>query len=83
VVASHNVTLSWTGSSGTSGYNVYRSTASGTGYQKINSSLQTSTSYIDSAVLSGKTYYYVVTAVAAGGPESPYSNQTTVNIPNP
>jgi hypothetical protein len=82
-VASHNVTLSWTGSSGASGYNVYRSTASGIGYQKINPSLQSSTSYIDSAVLSGKTYYYVVSAVAAGGPESSYSNQTIVNIPTP
>jgi hypothetical protein len=79
---SHYVSLTWTGSSGVSGYNIYRSTTSGTGYTKI-SSLNTSTSFTDRSVTAGTTYYYAATAVASNGAESSYSNQATVKIPSP
>ena len=80
----HSVALIWNASTSTvSGYNVYRSTVSGTGYTKINPSLVLApvVSYTDTTVLNGTTYYYVTTAVDASGNESVYSNQASANIP--
>jgi hypothetical protein len=62
------------------GYNVYRSTIPGSGYQKINSSLISVPKYTDKQVVNGNTYYYVVTAVNKAGGESGYSNEVKVNI---
>jgi len=77
----HTVALTWNASTSTvSGYNVYRSTVSGTGYAKI-SSLPGVLSFTDSTVLNGTTYYYVTTAVDAAGVESAYSNEATAIIP--
>src|SRR5215469_13459900 len=81
---SHSVSLTWSGSgSGVAGYNVYRSTVSGGPYSKINSSLDSQTSYTDGSVSSGTTYYYAVTAVGTNGMESADSNQVTAAVPNP
>jgi hypothetical protein len=78
----HSVALSWNASASTvSGYNVYRSTASGSGYTKINSSLVTTLTYTDSTVQSGTTYFYVTTAVDSSGSESAFSNEVPANIP--
>jgi len=78
----HSVALTWNASTSTvSGYNVYRSTVSGTGYTKINSSLVAVLNYTDATVLSGTTYYYVTTAVDSSGSESAYSNQVTAPVP--
>jgi fibronectin type 3 domain-containing protein len=63
------------------GYNVYRSTVSGTGYAKINSSIDSALTYTDSTVQNGTTYYYVTTAVDSSGNESVYSNETQAFIP--
>jgi len=83
-VLAHTATLSWTASTSTViGYNVYRGTASGGPYTLVNSSLVSSTQYVDSTALAGQTYYYVATAVASGNVESVYSNQVTANIPIP
>lgn len=82
VQASHIVSLTWTDSgSAISGYNVYRSTTSGSGYVKINPSLVSAMSYSDSSVLNATTYYYVTTAVDTGGNESSYSNEAFAAIP--
>lgn len=79
---SYSVTLNWAASTSTvSGYNVYRSTSSGSGYAKLNSGLVSGVSYSDTTVQSGTTYYYVVTAVNASGQESGDSNQATAVIP--
>jgi len=76
------VTLSWTASTSTvSGYNVYRSTTSGSGYARINSGVVGSVTYSDTTVQNGSTYYYVTTAVDSSGDESSYSNQATAVIP--
>lgn len=81
---SHTVTLTWLAGDGNAvGYNVYRGTVSGGPYQEINVALDASTNYIDSTVVSGTTYYYVVTEVNAAGQESAYSNQTTAVVPSP
>jgi Cep192 domain 4/Abnormal spindle-like microcephaly-assoc'd, ASPM-SPD-2-Hydin len=80
---SHSVALSWSAStsSGVIGYNVYRSTVSGTSYIRINSSPTASLKYTDGSVASGETYYYVVKAVNSSGAESARSSQTTAVIP--
>jgi fibronectin type 3 domain-containing protein len=74
--------LTWTdGDAGIAGYNVYRTTQSGTGYTKLNGSLATTTSYKDSTVQSGTTYFYVVTAVNTAGVESAFSTAALAVIP--
>ncbi|HVS88295.1 MAG TPA: choice-of-anchor D domain-containing protein [Candidatus Acidoferrum sp.] len=78
----HSVALTWNASTSTvSGYNVYRSTVSGTGYTKLNSSLVSGLAYTDSSVQNGTTYFYVTTAVDSGGKESTYSNEVQAVIP--
>jgi fibronectin type 3 domain-containing protein len=73
------VALSWTGGSGATSYNVKRSTVNGSGYATIAS--PTTTSYTDTAVTNGTTYYYVATSVNGKG-ESANSNQASAT-PNP
>jgi hypothetical protein len=78
----HSVALTWNASTSTvAGYNVYRTTTSGTGYIKVNSSLVGVLNYTDSTVQSATTYYYVTTAVDASGNESVYSNEVSAAIP--
>jgi hypothetical protein len=78
----HSVALSWNASTSTViGYNLYRGTASGGPYSKLNSSLLSVTNYTDSSVQSATTYYYVATAVDSSNVESAYSNQATAAIP--
>jgi fibronectin type 3 domain-containing protein len=78
----HSAALTWNPSSSTvSGYNVYRSTVSGSGYTKLNSSLVSGTNYDDTSVQSGTTYFYVTTSVDSGGDESADSNQASATIP--
>jgi Abnormal spindle-like microcephaly-assoc'd, ASPM-SPD-2-Hydin/HYDIN/CFA65/VesB-like, Ig-like domain len=78
----YSVSLSWNAStSPVAGYNVYRGSKSGGPYSKINSGLDASTSYTDSSVAAGRTYYYVTTAVNSEGQESPYSNQAQAVVP--
>ena len=80
--ATPSVALSWTESSSSiSGYNVYRSTTSGTGYTQVNSSLLTSPAYTDTSVSNGQTYYYVVTSVNTSNVQSAYSAQVTAVVP--
>ena len=66
-----------------SGYNVYRSTVSGGPYTRLTSSLNASTSFVDSTVQAGQTYYAVVTSVDASSVESVYSNMVSATVPTP
>jgi Abnormal spindle-like microcephaly-assoc'd, ASPM-SPD-2-Hydin len=79
----HSVGLNWNPStSSVSGYNVYRGTTPNGPYPtKLNPSLLTTEQYSDSSVVSGETYYYVVTAVDSNNVESVDSNQATAIIP--
>lgn len=70
-VGNNKVSLSWTASSGAIGYNVKRATTSGGPYTIIKTGL-TETSFIDTDVTNGTTYYYVVSAENDGG-QSPDS----------
>ncbi len=78
----HSVALTWSATpSIASGYNVYRSTVSGSAYAKINSGVIANLAYKDATVTNGVTYFYVVTAVDASLNESVYSNELQMNIP--
>jgi hypothetical protein len=74
------VSLTWSTSPGATSYNVKRSTSSGGPYTTIVNT--SSTSYTDTSVLDGTTYYYVVSAVGAGG-EGPNSPQVSATPPLP
>ncbi len=79
---SHSVTLTWTASTSTvSGYNVYRSIVSGGPYTKLNSTLVAATTYTDTSVQSGQTYFFVATAVDSSGVESADSTEVSATIP--
>ena len=79
------VDLSWVPSTSTGvvGYNVYRSSVSGSGYVKLAGSPvgATTLAFTDNGVTSGSSYYYVVTSLSGGGEESAYSAQTSVAVP--
>jgi hypothetical protein len=81
---SHQVTLSWSPPSSSpdpvAGYNIYRATGSGAA-QKINPSVDTQATYVDTTVVSGTTYIYSVTSVDSSGVESVPSTQVSVTIP--
>ena len=78
----HSVTLTWDAStSSVAGYNIYRGTASGGPYTKLNSTLDTATAYTDSTVQSSTTYFYVATSVDSSQDESSFSNQISAAIP--
>jgi len=57
------------------GYNVYRSTISGSGYVKQNGPIVSLSEYTDDMVTNSTTYYYVVKAVDTNDLESGYSNE--------
>ena len=79
---SHMVSLSWAPSSTTySGFNVYRGTTSGGPYTRVDSSMVPSTTYTDTTVASGQTYYYVATQLDTSGAESGYSSEVSAVIP--
>jgi hypothetical protein len=80
----HSVSLTWAPpqTSAVAHYNVYRGTVSGGPYTLLKTNV-TSTSYTDSTVKAGATYYYVTTSVNAAGSESVFSNQFKCVIPTP
>lgn len=65
------VSLTWNGSTGATSYNIYRSlTAGGEGATAYATGV-TSTSFTDTGVTNGTTYYYKVTAVNSAGESGP------------
>ena len=60
------VTLNWTAASGAGCYGVMRSTTPGSGYVLVTGTV-TGTTYTDTGLTNGTTYYYVVSASNAGG----------------
>jgi fibronectin type 3 domain-containing protein len=81
----HWVTLTWEApapvpGSAVVGYNIYRSTTSGGPYAKIASDVPRPL-YDDRIVTSGRTYFYVVTAVDQAGHESRFSGEVKAEVP--
>lgn len=78
----HSVGLTWTASaSPVIGYFVYRRTGTTGTFSRLDSSIDSLTSFTDNSVIDGATYDYVVTAVAAGNVESQFSAEVSVTIP--
>ncbi|WP_052339923.1 cellulase family glycosylhydrolase [Gorillibacterium massiliense] len=69
------VALSWTASAGATSYNVKRATTSGGTYTTVATGL-TATSYSDTGLTNGTTYYYAVSAANSAG-ESTNSTQVS------
>ncbi len=67
------VNLSWNSNPEAAKYNVYRSVVQGGGYVKV--STTTGTTYTDSSVKNGTTYYYIVRGLDALGNEGANSNE--------
>src|ERR1051326_2363763 len=82
----HSVDVAWNASTsaGLQGYNVYRGTVSGGPYTKISATLAPTTLlFTDPTPVSGRQYFYVVTAVNTSGAESAASSEVAVTIPTP
>jgi hypothetical protein len=79
------VDLSWNAPSNSTdpvaGYNIYRSTGGSPAYALLNSSTITETTYVDTTVMSGQIYDYIVESVDASGVASSPSNLASVTIP--
>ncbi|MBN1783140.1 T9SS type A sorting domain-containing protein [bacterium] len=60
------------------GYNVYRSSSSGTDFRMINRSLVTDKEYIDRPLPRSWTFYYVITSVNQGALESFFSEEISI-----
>lgn len=81
--ALHSVLLNWDASisPNVTNYKVYRGTAPGGPYGVV-TTLGLVTSYVDSNVQNGQTYYYVTTVVDDTNAESGYSNEASAVVPN-
>jgi hypothetical protein len=78
VAGSTQVSLTWSAAIGASAYNVGRSTGSGGPYTRIASGV-TGTTYTNTGLINGTTYYYVVSSVGADeGPSSAEVSATPV-----
>lgn len=74
------VSLTWTSSTGATGYGVFRSSDGGATYASLGPAA--GASFFDAAVVAGETYRYEVTASNAGG-SSDRSAAVAVSIPLP
>ena len=81
-VTYNSVALSWTASTGATGYNAYRSDSSGGARTKVNTSLIAGTSTTASSLSQNTTYYFVVKAQDSGGLETVDSNQVNTTTPS-
>jgi len=80
--STHSVALSWSSSgSAVAGYNVYVSPSSTGPYSLLNSSPVPNTSYVDTNVLAGDTYYFRITSVSPSYQESAPSATVQAVIP--
>lgn len=79
-----SVQLEWdpNSESDLAGYNLYRSTQSGSGYVRLNGSLIPTPTYTDNTIQPGQTYYYVCTAVNSSDLESGFSNEVPYSVPS-
>jgi autotransporter-associated beta strand protein len=66
VVSSSQIDLAWSSVTGATGYTVKRSTVNGGPYSVVQAGLA-STAFSDTALSAGTAYYYVVSAINAGG----------------
>jgi hypothetical protein len=75
------ISLAWAPSTGATSYNLKRSTSSGGPYTNIVNTA--SLIYADTGLANGATYYYVVSAVNAGGENPTNSSEISATVPTP
>jgi hypothetical protein len=82
VTAASTATLTWNASteSDLTGYKVYRGTASGTYGAPLTTLPKMTTSYTTTGLLTGTTYFFVITAYDSSGNESIFSNEVSKSI---
>ncbi len=66
-----SITVSWPAVAGATGYDVSRATASSGPFTRLSAQGQPGTTYLDTAVAAGATYWYQVVSRNAGGASSP------------
>ncbi|MCV2371321.1 PKD domain-containing protein [Roseateles oligotrophus] len=76
------IQLTWSHVAGVDSYNVYRSTLSGGPYSLIGKTSSNYATWLDSTVVNGTTYHYVVRRVAANSDELCQSNQASATAAN-
>jgi hypothetical protein len=80
--SAHSVALSWISStSSVAGYNVYVSSSSVGPYSLLNSSPVPTTSYVDTNVQAGDTYYFRITSVSTSYQESAPTASVQATVP--
>ena len=72
-VSSTQINLAWTGSSGATGYLIQQSLNINTGWTQVGSTSGSTTTFQQTGLTAGTTYYYRVIATL-GTSDSPYSN---------
>ena len=77
----NSIKLSWKAIKGASGYTIYRATSSGGAYSKLKA--QTGTSFTDSSLTTGKTYYYKVRAYRKSDSTTTYGSYSAVKSAKP
>jgi hypothetical protein len=75
------IKLNWNSVAGATNYNLKRGTTNGGAYPTIFSGL-TATNYSDANVTNAATYYYVVTAIGAGGESTNSFQASAVPLPS-
>jgi hypothetical protein len=82
---SYQVNLSWDApvdsTDPVAGYNIYRAPSGGTVYQLVNPSVESLTAYVDTTVVAGSSYDYIVESVDASGVASAPTTPVLVTIP--
>ncbi|MGJ8638534.1 MAG: carbohydrate-binding protein [Opitutaceae bacterium] len=81
-VSDTQVTLTWNAVPGAIGYTVKRSETQGSGYATVDDTI-TATTYTDSDLTPGVTYYYVIVARYGNGEESEASGEIVATPSNP
>ena len=82
-VGTNQVTLSWTTVAGVTGYKLFRSGTSGTGYTQLfpATGTTTATTDTDTGLVNGTTYYYVVRSHNAAGDSVDSNEQALTPAP--
>ena len=75
----NKIQLTWT-DTGANHYNVYRGTTAGGPYTLIATTTSTYSTYLDTGLVTGNTYYYVVRPALANGAETCQSNEASATL---
>ena len=75
----HNITISWSAAAGATSYNIFRATTAGGESTTPLATGISATSFLDTSVTAGTTYYYLVTAVNGAG-ASTASNEVSAKV---